>query len=76
VKKKLIALAEDVLAGRTDRARAAVAGQIYAQVLRAFEAERKIKEQDEVLERIANLEQARNTNQARVGPGGSHRWTQ
>ena len=45
---------------------AAVASRILAVYLRAVEAERKLKEQEEILERIEALEQKRE--------GGRRRW--
>jgi hypothetical protein len=49
-------LAEDVLAGRVDRADGSVVAQIYGVYLRAIEAERRIKETEELETRLAELE--------------------
>jgi hypothetical protein len=56
VKIRLEELTEAVLAGEVERGRAAVANQLINTRLRAIELERKIREQDDVLERIAALE--------------------
>lgn len=59
IKHRLKDLADDVLEGRVGRAEAAVVGQIYNVVLRTMEAERKIREQEELNERLEALEQAK-----------------
>ncbi len=59
IKQSLKALAGDVLEGRVGRADAAVVGQIYNVVLRTLEIERKIREQEELVERLEELEQAK-----------------
>ena len=56
VKGKLEDLAEDVLKGSTDRGDAAVVSQIYNVVLRAIATELKVKEQEEILNRVEELE--------------------
>src|SRR5215212_10080972 len=66
VKERLRGLADGVLAGEVDEEAAAVASRILAVYLRAVEAERKLKEQEEILERIEALEQRRE--------GGRRRW--
>ena len=58
VKRQLRKLAEDVMAGRAGRADAAVAGQLLGTFLRALGVEAKLREQEEILERIEQLEQA------------------
>ncbi len=57
LKKQLEDLVEDVLGGRVETGRAAVANQIHNTRLRAAEQERKNRETDELLERIERLEQ-------------------
>jgi hypothetical protein len=57
VKEQLRGLAEDVLTGKVDQEAAAVASRILGVYLRAVEQERKLREQEEVLERIEALEQ-------------------
>jgi hypothetical protein len=57
IKVQLQTLANDVLAGDQDRGRAAVANQILNTPLRALEAERKIREQEEIIARLETLEQ-------------------
>jgi hypothetical protein len=56
VKRQLRVLAEDVMAGRADRADAAVAGQLWGTFLRALGVEAKLREQEEILERLEALE--------------------
>jgi hypothetical protein len=60
-------MADKVLAGEQDRSAAAVAGQLLNIKLRAIEVERKVKETDELEERIEVLER---TGEA----GGGRRW--
>jgi hypothetical protein len=59
IKAQLSELAQDVLAGELETARAAVANQLINTRLRAIELERKIKETEELEARIATLEQTR-----------------
>ena len=66
VKERLRGLADGVLAGEVDEEAAAVASRILAVCLRAVEAERKVREQEQVLERIEALEQR--------SQGGRRRW--
>lgn len=68
LKKQLEDLAQDVLDGNVDRGNAVVVNQIINTRLRAIELERRIREQDEILERIAELEQSQEEQ------GGSRRW--
>jgi hypothetical protein len=56
LKDRLTTLAEDVLEGRKDRGDAAVASQIYNVLLRAVSVELKLREQEEVLARVEELE--------------------
>jgi uncharacterized coiled-coil protein SlyX len=58
VKQQLRELADDVVAGRTDRGDAAVVSQVLNVYLRAVSVEIKVKEQDEILQRINSLESA------------------
>jgi len=56
-----------VLEGRQDKGVAAVASQVLNVYLRAIEVERKIREADEIEDRISRLEEiAKN--------GGGRRW--
>jgi len=67
IKSLLEDLAEQVLAGDLETGRAAVANQLINTRLRALEVERKVKEAEEIEERLAALEeQPRN--------GGGRRW--
>ena len=56
LKAKVEKLAEDVLEGKVEKGRAAVCNQIYNSLLRLLELERKIKEQEDILQRIEALE--------------------
>ena len=56
IKQRLSELAESVLTGCVDRANAAVAGQLYNTVIRAVGVELKVREQQDVLKRIEELE--------------------
>jgi len=67
VKNELRALATDVLAGRADRDNAAVASRILGVYLRATEQERKVKELEELLPRLAEIEW-------RLDAEGGRRW--
>ena len=56
LKAKAEKLAEDVLEGKVEKGRAAVCNQIYNSLLRLLDLERKIKEQEDILQRIEALE--------------------
>ncbi len=56
IKARLSDLAEDVLAGEVDRANAAVAGQLLNTYIRAVSVELKVREQQELIERLEDLE--------------------
>jgi len=67
IKTLLEDLTEQVLAGELETSRAAVASQLINTRLRAIEVERKIREAEEIEERLAALEEiAKN--------GGGRRW--
>ena len=65
LKAQLQDLTQDVLAGRLETRRAAVANQLINTRLRAIELERKIRETDELEARIGALEQPQ---------GGGRQW--
>lgn len=65
IKRRLSDLADDVLAGRQDRAVAAVASQVFNVYLRAISVETKLKEQFEVVERLESLEEGLEQNRGR-----------
>lgn len=72
LKKQLEDLAADVLRGRVERSNAAVVNQILNTCARLIELERKIREQDELLERLDSLERSAEANgQGRRGPWGA-----
>ncbi len=56
IKDRLSSLADDVLEGRVDRGDAAVVSQVLNVYLRAVSVELKAKEQQEILERMEDLE--------------------
>jgi hypothetical protein len=56
VKAQLRTLADDVVAGTIDKGRGSVAAQIIGVFARVVEVERKVKEQDELIERLEDLE--------------------
>ena len=64
-KQRLSNLADDVLEGNVDKGVAAVASQILNVYLRSIELERKIRETEELEERIRRLEE---------GKTGGPRW--
>ena len=66
LKAQLEDLTADVLAGELETGRAAVANQLINTRLRAIELERKIKETDELEERMRRLEER--------AAGGGARW--
>ena len=57
LKKQIKDLAAEVLDGTADRGRAAVANQLYNTLIRAIEQERKLRELDELAERLEAVEQ-------------------
>jgi hypothetical protein len=69
LKKKLKELAADVLEGKVDRGKGAVANQVYGTLLRAVELERKVKETEELEARIEALERTSGSS-----AGGGRRW--
>lgn len=56
IKERLSTLADDVLAGVVDRGDAAVVSQVLNVYLRAVSVELKAKEQQDILERMEELE--------------------
>jgi hypothetical protein len=67
LKRQLQDLTTDVLDGKVERGNAVVVNQILNTCLRAIELERKIREQDELEERLVTLEQAQEQK-------GDRRW--
>jgi len=68
LKAELGELKNDVLDGKVDRNRAAVAVQVFRTIVQVIELERRVRETDELSERIAELERS----SSRTGGG---RWT-
>jgi hypothetical protein len=58
IKRRLSALADDVLEGRQEKGVAAVASQVLNVYLRAVSVELKVREQAELIERLEALEDA------------------
>jgi hypothetical protein len=57
LKKRVKDLAAEVLDGTIDKGRAAVANQLYNTLIRAIEQERKMRELEELAERLEALEE-------------------
>ena len=57
LKKQVKDLAADVLEGKADRGRAAVANQLYNTLIRAIEQERKLRELEGLAQRLEALEE-------------------
>jgi hypothetical protein len=57
LKKQVRDLVSDVLCGKVDKGRAAVANQLYNTLIRAIEQERKQRELEELAGRLEALEQ-------------------
>ena len=79
IKCELRDLIRDVLKGDVATGRGAIAGQLFNALLRAIEVERKVREQDEMLERISELETqiAQAAHDREEGQGGGYgggRW--
>ncbi len=58
IKRRLLQLAEEVLAGEVNRSAAAIAGQLLNTYIRAVSVELKAREQLELIERLEALEAA------------------
>lgn len=71
IKREIRAVIADALSGEIGRGVAAVAFQGYNALLKAVETERRIREQEEIIERLEALEQAASEAGQR---GGSRRW--
>ena len=68
VKREIRAVVSDVLEGRVERGVGAVVFQGYNTLLKAVDVERRIREEEELLARIEQLEQAQQQK------GGGRRW--
>ena len=69
IKRRLLLLTDSVLNGSTDRASAAVAGQLLNGVIRAVGVELKAREQEDLTERLEELEAALDRQKERGGYG-------
>ena len=69
IKRRLLALTDAVLEGEQDRASAAVAGQLLNGVIRAVGVELKVREQEDLTERLEELEAALERQKERGGYG-------
>jgi hypothetical protein len=67
LKRRLRALCEEVIAGRVNRADAAVAGQLLGTYIRAVSVETKLREVDELEGRISELEETLAARARRMG---------
>ena len=56
IKDRIRAMVEDVQSGALDRSDAAVCGQLYNTLIRAVSVELKVREQQELIERLEELE--------------------
>jgi|SRR5215203_5655418 len=65
LKKRVKDLASDVLCGKADKGRAAVANQLYNTLIRAIEQDRKMRELGELAERLEALEEVLRGRKAR-----------
>ena len=57
IKARLLTLADDVLAGAVDRADAVAVGQLMNTVIRAVSVELRVREVEELMTRLEELEQ-------------------
>ena len=62
IRERIRQLAEDVIEGRVDKGKASVAFQGLGVAVKYFELQRRIKETDELLQRIEALEEERRTD--------------
>ncbi len=69
IKARLRELADNVLAGSVDRSDAAVAGQLHNTVIRAVGVELKVREQQDLIERLEELETLLERQNERRGYG-------
>jgi flagellar motility protein MotE (MotC chaperone) len=69
IKAQLRRIADDVLAGDLEKGRGSIAAQVLGVFVRVVEVERRVKETDELEERLAALEQA--PASGRRGPWGA-----
>jgi hypothetical protein len=86
LKQKLIALGDDVMAGRAHRGDAAVAAQAWGVAIKAVEAEVKVRELQEARlvetqlrvreqeDLLVRLEELESLVESRKSEGGSRRW--
>ena len=70
LKSQLQGVADGVLDGSTDPKRGAVAVQALSAMIRAIEQQRRIREQEEILERLDQLEEQERQRQAYGSTGG------
>jgi len=69
IKRRLSEMADGVLAGNVNRSSAAVAGQLLNTVIRAVGVELKVREQQDLIERMEELERLLEQKD-----GGRQRW--
>jgi hypothetical protein len=69
IKRRLLELTDAVLDGSVNRASAAVAGQLINTLLRAVAVELRVREQEDLTERLEELEAALSRQKERGGYG-------
>src|SRR5215218_2093550 len=79
VMRKIESVIDDILEGRLERGKGAVVFQGYNVLLKAYDTDRKLREVDELLERIERLEERASSagafSGAKVpGKGGRRNW--
>ncbi|MDP8951023.1 MAG: hypothetical protein M3N18_02095 [Actinomycetota bacterium] len=71
IRGRLSDLADDVLGGRVNRADAAVVGQLLGTVIRAIATELKVREQQDLAEKLAEIEEALERQKGRGAHGSA-----
>ena len=76
VMRKIESVIDDILEGRLERGKGAVVFQGYNVLLKAYDTERKLRELDEVMERLEALEQRASLENSTSGArrGGRRSW--
>ena len=74
IMRKIENVIDDVLEDRLDRGKGAVAFQGFNCLLKAYDVDRKMREVDELLERIERLEERASEDKVSVKRGGRRNW--
>jgi len=72
--RKIESVIDDVLEDRLERSKGAVAFQGFNVLLKAYDTDRKLREVDELLERIERLEERASEDKVSVKRGGRRNW--